>query len=151
MSNKPTYSCWGSTPITKRIIDALDALAGRGDTTDRPAGLRIELDEDDQAEDVRTIRRFPVYIRCLLARQITVGQHHDPPLSIADLDRWTDGELADFAELYAPSTANTDRHRSYLRILAVALRHFSGDPAKIRAAVVVVVMVAQRGTAWRNG
>ena len=116
-----------------------------------PREPRIELDDDDQADDGRRlVHRFPVYVQHLLARQITLAQHFDPPLTIADLDRWTDDELAVFAVNYTPSTANTERQRSYLRILGVALRHFQHDPLGVHAATILVRMIARQEKKWNE-
>ena len=112
----------------------------------RPAGLRIELDEDDQADESdRILHRFPVFVRHLLARQIALACFKDH-LTIADLDGFTDDELATKAFCYLPlrvdSDASADRRRSYVRILGTALRHFQDDPAAVRASIEVVHMIA---------
>lgn len=116
-----------------------------------PREPRFELDDDDQAEEgpanyqkKRIVHRFPIYVQHLLARQITLAQHYDPPLTIADLDRWTDDELAVFANNYTPSTSNTERQRAYLRILAIALRHFQKDGPAVVDATILVRMVARQ-------
>ena len=139
--------------VAEKCLDALDAAdaadrAGAAIPTIEPREPRIGLDEDDQADDVRIVHRFPIYIQHLLARQITLAQHFDPPLSIADLDRWTDDELAVFANNYTPSTHNSERERAYLRILAVALRHFQTDPVAVRGAVVLVGMISRQTKTW---
>jgi hypothetical protein len=106
--------------------------------------LRIELDEDDQADDVRIVHRFPVYVQHLLARRISIprlltGLGLFP---IDELDDWTDAELADFADQINLIGNATPRQIAFGRILAVTLRHFGDDPVAVRGAIVLVGMIA---------
>lgn len=146
----------------EKCVEALDAADRAGDeiATIEPSPLRIELDEDDQAEEgpanyqkKRIILRFPVYVRHLLGRGIHNRHGEIFPFIVENdhLDRFTDDELAAFADDLAdnlPKTLSTtpasnQRKRAYFRILAVALRHFQDDPAAVRAAIAVVGMVAR--------
>ncbi len=127
------------------------------DQTIEPREPRIELDDnlrlgdvifaDDQADDGRRlVHRFPVYVQHLLARRIE-RYHSNLGVTIDDLDDWTDDELADFADRFAAldrdGSDTSKRKIAYLRILAVALRHFGNDPAAVRGSIVLVGMIAK--------
>jgi len=109
------------------------------------------LDDDGaEAEELpdRIHKRFPIYVQTLLVRNIAIACYL-PDLTIADLDQWTDAELANKALSYLPRRqypTDADRRRnSYVRILATALRHFQDDPAKVTASILVVKMIAETG------
>lgn len=112
-----------------------------------PAILSIELAEPE--DDRRIHRRFPLYVQHLLALAIARATHNR---GLIELDSYSDAELATFADSYAPSNASTlhdRRTRSYLHVLAVALRHFQDDPAAVLASIELVHFVAQSGKAKR--
>ena len=120
---RPCPTCNPKSPEWSRRIPVLDPTADPG---------------------TRIHSRFPIYVQHVLADQIKKAQHFDE-LSIANLDRWTDRELAIFADCYAPAVDQSMRKRDYMLVLAGALRHGKDSPELVRAAVELVHRIADSG------
>ena len=125
--------------------EALDAV-DINDMERRIEWLKALAEPED---DRRIHRRFPLYVQHHLAHAIARATHNR---GLIELDSYSDAELATFADSYAPSNVSTlhdRRTRSYLHVLAVALRHFQDDPAAVLASIELVHFVAQSGKAKR--
>jgi hypothetical protein len=106
--------------------------------------------------EYRLVFEFPFYVQYLLARGIH-DQHREIFPFVAErghLAQFDDDTLATFADELADripaaisgtTPETTARRRAYLRILAVALRHFQTEPASVAACVALVRGIAQTG------
>jgi hypothetical protein len=146
--------------MEKYAFDQLNRDRDEDEILGAVAGVRIELDDDQEdAEAIHPIERFPIYVRYLIGRGIHDRDAETFPYVLGDSDltqfepptlAYHIDELADSmppAITHGRGPATTGRRRSYLRLAAIALRHFHDDPGTFELCVDVIHAVAKQRNA----